>query len=518
MFNFFKKKKIEPKTIIKKIFKKKEEIPINLDDLYKCSVQKQAFDFQIQTVDLSGTSVCVATDGMDCDLSVLKNAYGRDDNDLGTEKIFTYFAKENFIGFNTCSILCQDWLINKAVTVPCTDSIAIDYNITLKETDTDELDQDRMQEMKAFSHNRLKIKEICKKFAQNKRKFGQSLCIPLIEDVDYSKPFNIDAIKPKSYKGMVNVEPVWFNPVLDMRATTEPLSRRYYMPTWFKLANGSLIHHSWVIFNCYSEVSDILKPTYYFGGIPLPQLLYEQVYAAHRSAKEAPNLLQSKRLNYMSGAPLQALADDEEGIWDRAAYAFTKFRNNYGILVTQEDQQIGQIDTALTDVDSVTMLSYQIAAAICGVPSAKLLETGPKGWQSNGSWEDNNYKKLQLSIQTDDYIPILEMHYRLLHKSLYGEDKEFCIVFDPIDVPSEKERAEIREINARTDSTYIQAGVLSPEEVRGVLRQDENSGYDTLEEEMQGSEPDVFGEENGTESLNELVNDPTISASEAARK
>ena len=104
-----------------------------------------------------------------------------------------------------------------------------------------------------------------------------------------------------------------------------------------------------------------------------------------------------------------------------------------------------------------------------------------------------------------------------MNKSLYGDDKEFCIVFDAIDVPSEKERAEIREINARTDSTYIQAGVLAPEEVRGVLRQDENSGYDTLEEEMQGSEPDVFGEETLSQGEGEQLNRNEMGGSETSQ-
>ena len=33
---------------------------------------------------------------------------------------------------------------------------------------------------------------------------------------------------------------------------------------------------------------------------------------------------------------------------------------------------------------------------------------------------------------------------------------------------------------------YINAGVISPDEVRSVLREDVNSGYNTLPEEMEG--------------------------------
>lgn len=69
-------------------------------------------------------------------------------------------------------------------------------------------------------------------------------------------------------------------------------------------------------------------------------------------------------------------------------------------------------------------------------------------------------------------------------------------MFDEIDTPTEKERAEIRELNSRTDMNYINAGVVSPEEVRGVLREDEESGYNTLSEEMEGEplENDPFAD------------------------
>lgn len=102
------------------------------------------------------------------------------------------------------------------------------------------------------------------------------------------------------------------------------------------------------------------------------------------------------------------------------------------------------------------------------------------------------YKQLQQGIQRIDFVPILELHYRLLAKSEYGIDKDYSCVFAEIDTPTEKERAEIKEINARTASTYIQAGVISADEERTRLREDNNSGYNALSEEIETSELDPF--------------------------
>ena len=56
---------------------------------------------------------------------------------------------------------------------------------------------------------------------------------------------------------------------------------------------------------------------------------------------------------------------------------------------------------------------------------------------------------------------------------------------------------------------YVNAGVISPDEVRGALKEDENSGYNTLSEEMEGEsvENDPFvdligGSENSQNPFN----------------
>lgn len=506
---FWKKKKTQPVANSKQ---KQEKSPLQnaslLPDLSACfdsSIQKKANDFVVNQVNVGGQMVNIATDGALSDSTVkcLQDAYNP--NIIGQEIIYTYFAKQAFIGFQNCAILSQNWLINKCCMQPPLDAASIAYNITLKDDDTTDEDNEILDKIKDLSNFTpdLHIIDVCREFAEKKRRFGQVLCVPIVENADYSLPFNIDAVAEGAYKGMSVIEPQWIAPILDMRATTDPMCRRFYKPTYFRMPDGQIVHYSWAFFGTYGNIPDILKPTYYFGGYPLPQLLYEQVYAAEKTAKEAPMLAQSKRLNYMEGN-LNAYITDEEKLHKEVSL-MSWLRNNWGWMLVKKDQRLGQIDTSLTDVDTVTMLNYQIVAAIAGMPSARLLETSPKGWQSTGSYEDENYKKLLLSIQTDDFVPILNRHYQLLTKSLYGKNYEYNCVFDAIDTPTAKELAEINEINSRTNTSYVNAGVVSPEEVRNVLRQDEKSGYNVLAEEMEG-EPlgagmnDPFSDFGGSEN------------------
>ncbi len=497
LFNHLKnsKKKNVFKQALKNLSWNYADVQPELQALYNCSIQRTPKDFCIQSVDVQGHTVNVAMDSAE-DFNVVSETINRayKMQALGQEIIFTYYAKQGFIGYNNCSLLAQDWLIHKAIVAPCEDAIAIGYDVTLSSDDAEEMSLDIIADMKALSDDvdGFNIRNICNSFAQNRRKFGQALCVPIIDGVNYYEPFNIDAVKGNAYKGMSVIEAVWVTPVLDIDSLTNPLSKRFYQPTWFRLPNGQLVHYSWVVFNTYGVPSDILKPTYYFGGVPLPQLLYEYVYAAHKTAKEAPMLAQTKRLNYVEGNPKALLFDpDREKQFDFIAWV----RNNFGFFLIKPDQKIGQIDTSLTDFDSVVMLSYQLVAAISGVISTRLLETSPKGWQSSGGYEEKQYRKLQQTIQENDFKPILDLHYRLLAKSKYDLNLRYNIDFEEIDTPTGKEAAEIREINSRTDSAYINAGVLSPDEVRKVLREDETSGYNALED-MPEEAPD-FGEEEG---------------------
>lgn len=438
---------------------------------------------------------------MDTAVSAAKNLQGAynisgEINDI----IYTHYATQCFIGFQACSILTQNWLINKCCTLPPKDAIRPDYELSYKTVDMEELDKDFLEEIKALSDDekKFKIKKKAQIFAEKKRQFGQVLAMPVIDGVDYSLPFNLDAITPGSYKGMSIIDPVWYRPELDAEAANNPVSLRFFKPTYFGMPDGTRVHSSWTIFGVNGEVPDILKPTYYYGGYPVPQLVYERAYAAEKVANEAPMLAMSKRLLYMDANLNTYLLNQQKGEADVKAFSY--FRDNWGVVIKRPDQTIGQLDTSLTDYDEVTMSQFQLAAAASGVPATKLLETQPKGFNSTGDYEDDQYKLLLTSIENEDYIPLLAYHYMLLSKSKYEVERYFTINFNEIDTPTEKERAEINEIKSRTDSNYINSGVISADECRDSLVKDANSGYNNLTGEAPEDDLGFENEEGGGES------------------
>ena len=472
---------------------------IQRNKLLACSIQKTHMDFR------------PTSQGVAMDSSIASDFHERTKDIYSIHQpindiIYTHFATQGFIGFQACAILTQNWLINKACSLPPKDAMQPDYEISFKSTnDAEELEQtdkDFLVDIKTISDDKKKfnIKENAKIFAEKKRQFGQILAYPIIDDVNYELPFNLDAIKPNTYRGMTVVDPVWYYVELDEEAIANPTSLRFFKPTYFVLPNGKKIHYSWALFGVNGEVPDILKSTYRFGGYPIPQLIYERAYAAEKVANEAPMLAQSKRLLVADINVASYLTNTAETVEKLKAIA--RFRDNWGIYTKRPGDNVHQIDTSLTDLDEVIMTQYQLTAAAAGMTATKLLETQPKGFNSTGDYEDDQYKMNLASIQEEDYVPFLDMHYVCLAMSKYQRRSDFNIHFNEIDTPTEKERAEINLINSQTYANLVNIGAVSSEEVRDALAKDEDSGFDDLSNELPEEEinfSDLDDETNETE-------------------
>lgn len=479
MFNLWKKKKVEaPKeeSLIKhyrhKSFEWKEP-KINKDEIVKQIFQR---DFSLLMPKKNGKAVAMDSQVCNCSFK----------GENIPDNILKFYGNQFFIGWQACALLRQNPYIDKACTIPAQDAISPDYKISYVENadNKSENDEEKLAEMKAISDKDFNIKDVCYRANVNKKTFGISLVVPVVDGVDYEKPYNIEAVKKGSYKGMTVVEPYWTAPQLDSNAVSNPMNTGFQEPTWWRMPNGKLVHKSWCIKRCNSELPDILKPTYYYGGIPLTQKIYERVYAAEKVANEAPLLALTKRMLVVD-ANIENLVANEEEVQKTINMA-QYYRDNFSLWFKNPDDDIKQIDTSLTDFDSLVMTQYQLVACIADMPATKLLKTQPKGFNATGEYEQKDYIQSLQAIQEQDFIPILRMHYELFTKSFYGEAVDLAIVFNPIDTPSEKETAEVAKIWSDVDSNYIAAGVMSAEEVRDVRRSQDDSPYSALADDIEG--------------------------------
>lgn len=454
----------------------------------------------LKLVDANGNTKIDSTFAMDSNCQALSTGQLLNNPNVGIPAPqLSWYAGQGFIGWQTCAILSQNWLIDKACTMPAKDASRHGYEITVndgKEVKPEILEFIRKQD-KAY-----KIKKNCVEFVKNTRIFGVRIALFVVETSNpaeyYGKPFNPDGIKPGSYKGISQIDPYWCSPELDAQATGNPAAMNFFEPTWWRI-NGMRIHHTHLVINRTEQVPDMLKPTYIYGGIPIPQKIAERVYASERTANEAPMLAMTKRLTVLNLDITQAVANQTE--FEARMNIWTEFMNNYGVKIVGGDEEISQFDTSLADLDDIIMTQFQLVSAASEVPATKLLGTSPKGFNATGEYDESSYHEFLESIQEHDLSPLIDRHHLLLMRSevMPKFKTEFTIEhkWNPVDSPSAAEQAEINLKKAQTDQLNVTSGAIDGIDVRNRLITDKNSGYNGV---PTVSEPLGGGEEENSDS------------------
>ncbi len=426
-------------------------------------------------------------DSADC---LLPNISG--DGSTVPANLMAWYGSQSFIGYQLCAIMSQNWLVKRCCLLPAKDATRHGYDVTINDgTKLDVKIKDRIRELDKF----YKIKPHMREFIDQGRVFGIRHALFLVQSPDpryYENPFNPDGVTPGSYRGISQIDPYWITPQPTFENTTNPASPNFYDPDYWWV-NGRKIHKSHFVIFKTETVPDILKPTYYYGGVSIPQKIYERVYAAERTANEVPLLVMTKRLNTFKIDLTQAAGRMAE--FTQKMRLWRALRDNHGILAHGLQEEVAQLDTSLTDLDSAGMMQYQLVSGACGVPVTKLFGTQPKGFNTTGEYEEANYHEDLESIQEDDLTPLLEGHHlrmilsdvlpRFKTKSLYP-----VISWKSLDAMTAEQKASVRKIDSETAVNFLNGGVLTPTEVRGKLINDPDSGYSGLPDEAPEIEED----------------------------
>lgn len=447
-------------------------------------------------------------DASDLDMPPLKGLYAL--GGCGVPDVqLEWYASQSFIGYQACALLAQHWLIDKACTMPARDTTRNGYEITVNDgTKVDPKVLDYMRKLDV----RYKIKAESREFIRMCRMYGIRIALFEVTSADeeyYTKPFNPDGVASGSYKGISQVDPYWITPELDMDAAANPASRHFYEPTYWRI-NGRRYHRSHLVIIRTCDVPDVLKPSYFYGGVPLPQRIFERVYAAERTANEAPQLALTKRSTIIHVDMDKAIANQVE--FNKKMQTWRGFLDNYGIKVAGLEESIEQIDTALTDMNDLIMGQYQLVCSIAETPATKLLGTQPKGFNSTGDYEEASYHELCESLNEHDVRPLVERHHLLCIRSdvapKFGiAPFETTVVFNELDAETGAEKAERQLKESAAHKNWFDMGALDGIDVRGLLVNDPDSGFSGIPTVMPEGPQSVHIIDPGAEKT--APNDPT---------
>ena len=363
--------------------------------------------------------------------------------------LLAWFVRQSFIGYQTCSLIAQHWLVDRACTMKGRDAVRNGFELLVDEGLG--ITPKQLKHIEKLN-KRFKLKQNLEQADKFKNVFGIRHVLFDIEGIDYEKPFNPDGIKPGAYKGISQIDPYWITQELTGKSVSDAADRNFYEPEYW-VVQGRRIHRSHFVILRGPEVGDVLKPSYQYGGIPLTQRIYERVYAAERTCNESPQLMMTKRL-YVQNIDIGKAVQNQAKFEQQQAMAI-RMMDNYAKQFIGKDEQLQKLETALADVDAVIMTQYQIAASIAEVPATELLKTTPKGFNATGEFEMKSYHGTLETIQECDMSPIVERHLQCLMRSHIApkfNTNPFYVDFEwnPISVMTEEQKATMSPMSEST--------------------------------------------------------------------
>jgi len=376
---------------------------------------------------------------------------------------------------------------------------------TSREEDSD-ASNERIKAIEA-EFKRLNIHKVIESAAQHDCYFGRAQIFLDIAGADRKTPLILDprVIKPGSFLRAVTVEPIWTTP--SAYNALDPVAPDFYVPSrWFML--GQEVHASRLMTIITRPVSDILKPAYNFSGISLSQLAEPYVDNWLRTRQSVSDLLNNFSITVLATSMDQVLQGDDDGtdVFKRAEL-FTLTRSNKGLmLLDKEREALQQINTPLSGLHELQAQSQEHMCSVSSMPAIVLTGISPSGLNASSEGEIRIFYDWVKAQQEAFWREPLETILKVVQLSLFGEiDPDIGLSFKPLHQSTPKEEAEIRELNGRTASLYIDRGVLDPSEERERLARDPSSGYQGLDTSLEIVPPADPIENNEEEGLEKMV-------------
>lgn len=367
-------------------------------------------------------------------------------------------------------------------------------------------EEDNSETIKAVEecYERLNVRDIFRKAIETDGFFGRGQIIVHIKGHDGHKLANPLLLTEKTIakgclKGLTSIEPMWSTPAA--YNATDPTASDFYKPkSWYVM--GQEIHASRLFTLIARPVPDMLKAAYNFGGVSMSQLMMPYVERWLRTVDSVSDLLHSFSLSGIKtdmGAVLAGGCDDVSV--QLRAEMYNRLRDNRGLMLLDKDmEEFFQFNTPLSGLDTLLAQAQEQMAAPSHTPLVKLLGITPSGLNASSEGEIAVYYDYIRAMQENILRDPLDKLLKLVQLHLFGTVND-AVTFDfrPLAQMDENDLAAIRKSDSDRDVAYIQAGVVSAEEVRNRLASEPDSGYSGIDVEDVPEMPDFSGSLNDEE-------------------
>jgi phage-related protein (TIGR01555 family) len=292
-------------------------------------------------------------------------------------------------------------------------------------------------------------------------------------------------VRKGSLKGVRSVDPLWVYP--QGYNTSDPTAADWYDPqAWFVM--GKSVHASRLLTIVAREVPDILKPAYSFGGLSLTQMAQPYVDNWLRTRQSVADIVNAfsvfvlktnLKTGFMGSTAQPGLGDQTGAGLDARLMLFNMLRDNRGVMAIDKDgEDFMNVSANLGTLDRLQAQAQEQMASVSSIPKVKLLGDTPAGLNASSDGEIRVFYDNIHAAQEDHLRDPLQTVIDIVQLSECGDiDPSIRFGFEPLWSMDEKQIAEIREIEARTDETLIRSRTITRAESRQRVASDIDAPY-----------------------------------------
>lgn len=265
-------------------------------------------------------------------------------------------------------------------------------------------------------------------------------------------------------------------------SSSNPMADDYYNPTsWFVM--GQIVHSTRLLTFVSRPVPDMLKPMYNFGGLSMTQLAMPYVQNWMDTRKSCGKLLRNFSTSGLATNMAASLMGGEGDDLLGRAQLYTEMKDNQDLMLIDKDtEEFFQFNVPLSTVDKLQAQAQEHMAMPSSMPLSILLGVTPTGLNASTDGEIRIFYDHVADMQNVTFKDNLVKVIELIQLSKYGDiDPEITFDFVPLWEQNDAELAANRKSDAEAADILINAGVVSPEEVRAKMAKDEHSGYNGLD-------------------------------------
>ena len=253
------------------------------------------------------------------------------------------------------------------------------------------------------------------------------------------EPLDLTKINMKSFKGFRHIDPI-NTAALDVN-TVDPSKSDYMTPqVWYITGLGS-VHRSHFLHFEANPVELPNKPLTMYFGMPLTQLIKQDVANSNLVSQGVANLINRSRYIYLKADPSDFANDNAEAFRNRLEY-ISYVQDNFGVMPLKNTEDVLQLTTALTGFSENVELSYLLISAKTDIPYTELMGKSAEGMNATGEGDRKKWYDKCKTIQ-DTYKKQLLVMFGIVAGTITGKFLEFeDFVFNPMEEVSQKELGE----------------------------------------------------------------------------